>query len=37
MEKSLDIIMEIGEQMLISGAEISRIEESVQYHGYSHP
>lgn len=29
MEKSLDIIMEIGEQMLISGAEISRIEESV--------
>lgn len=30
MEKSLDIIMDIGEQMLLAGAEISRIEESVR-------
>ncbi|MBQ1186599.1 MAG: threonine/serine exporter family protein [Clostridia bacterium] len=29
MEKSLEIIMDISEQMLLSGAEISRIEESI--------
>lgn len=29
MEKALDIIMDIGEQMLISGAEVSRIEDSL--------
>lgn len=33
MEKSLEIIMDIGEQMLLSGAEISRIEESVLHLG----
>ena len=30
MEKSLNIIMDIGELMLLSGAEISRIEESTR-------
>ena len=30
MEKSLNIIMDISEQMLLSGAEISRIEDSVR-------
>lgn len=29
MEKALDIIMDIGEQMLLSGAEVSRVEESI--------
>lgn len=33
MKKSLEIIMDIGEQMMISGAEISRVEESIQHLG----
>ena len=33
MNKILNIIMDIGEQLLVSGAEVSRVEESVQRMG----
>ena len=33
MEKALDIIMDISEQLLLAGAEISRVEESIQHLG----
>ena len=30
MKKFLDLVMDIGEQMLISGAEVHRVEESIK-------